>query len=234
MDKIKILTILASSICVLFAESSIEGIITFEGKAPKMKTIRMEADPICSLKHVTPVKKEYLVLGEGNTMGNIFIRVLNPPKGDFPAPEEHATLTQQGCKYSPHVMGLMVNQPLEILNPDGTMHNVHAMPKINKEFNQAMPKFKKKMVKIFTKEEFMIPFKCDVHPWMGCYVGVSSHPFFDVTNEDGAYEITGLPNGTYEIEAWHEKLGVQTATVSLGADTSAIANFLFHAPKKNE
>lgn len=212
---------------IVLAEGSICGTVKFEGQAPTMKSIKMEADPICSTKHDTPLTFEYLVVGEGNTMANIFVRVLNPPKGDYATPETIAVIDQKGCRYSPHVQGVMVNQQIEIHNPDGTLHNVHALPKVNKEFNQAMPKFRKKIVKKFDKEEFMITFKCDVHPWMNCYVGVSSHPFFAVTKEDGKFEISGLPPGTYEIEAWHEKLGTQTVSVTVEDDTSVNADFSF-------
>ncbi len=215
-----------------FAGGSISGTVKFEGPAPKNKPIKMDADPVCSAKHDSPLIYEYLVLGEGNTMANIFVRVINPPSGDYKTPETFAVLDQKGCRYSPHVQGVMVNQPIEILNPDGTLHNVHALAKVNREFNQAMPKFKKKIVKKFAKEEFMITLKCDVHPWMSCYIGVSSHPFFAVTAEDGKFEISGLPPGTYEIEAWHEKLGTKTATVTVQDDTSAKADFSFTSAKK--
>ena len=57
----------------------------------------------------------------------------------------------------------------------------------------------------------MVPFKCDVHGWMNAYVGVLEHPYFAVTDKDGKFTLKGLPPGTYTIEAWHEKLGTQTA-----------------------
>ena len=69
----------------------------------------------------------------------------------------------------------------------------------------------------FSTHEVMVPFKCDVHSWMSAYVGVLDHPFFAVTGADGAFELKGLPPGTYTIEAWHEKLGTQTQTVTIGA-----------------
>ena len=68
-------------------------------------------------------------------------------------------------------------------------------------------------------------FKCDVHPWMGAYVGVMTNPFFAVTDEKGNYSIKGLPAGEYELEAWHEKFGKQTMKVKVGGE----ANFTFKA-----
>ena len=55
-------------------------------------------------------------------------------------PSEPAVLDQQGCIYEPHVFGMMAGQDLLVKNSDATLHNIHSMPKVNKEFNIAMPK----------------------------------------------------------------------------------------------
>jgi len=211
----------------------ITGTIKYDGKVPQMREIKMDADPICASKHTEPVRSESLVLGEGNTMANIFVKVTSGlPEKTYPAPSEAAVIDQKGCQYSPHVLALMVGQTLEILNPDGTLHNVHSMSKVNKEFNMAMPKFKKKSKKTFDKEEAMFPVKCDVHPWMKAWITVMSHPYFDVTSVDGTFTLKDLPAGTYQVEAWHEKLGTQTAQVTIGADESKTADFTFSRPQK--
>jgi hypothetical protein len=124
----------------------------------------------------------------------------------------------------------MVGQTVKILNPDGTLHNVHAMTKVNQEFNLAMPKFRTEITKVFDKPEFMFALKCDVHPWMSAYGSVMAHPFFAVTQKDGKFEIKGLDAGTYEIEAWHEKLGVKTMQITVTADESKQADFTFAKP----
>jgi plastocyanin len=213
---------------------TIEGTITYDGAVPKLPPVRMDADPACASKHDKPVPKEVLVLGSGNTLGNIFVRVTSGlPDTEWPVPSEPVTMDQNGCRYVPHVFGIMIGQRFKILNSDGIMHNVHALPKINKPFNMAMPAGRTEAEESFSKEEVMFSIKCDVHPWMKAYVGVMTHPFFDVTGTDGAFEIGGLPAGTYEIEAWHEKMGTQTATVTVGADETKSADFTFSPPKRN-
>ena len=208
--------------------ATITGTINFEGKTPTLRTLTMNADAVCEMKHTEPVKSEALVLGEGNTMANVFVRVVSGlPNKNYPIPEEPAVLDQNGCVYKPHVMGIRVNQELKILNSDGILHNIHPLPKINDEFNMAMPKFRKEAIRKFEKEEFIISVKCDVHPWMQSYIGVLSHPFFAVSDIDGKFSIDGLDPGTYEIEAWHERMGVQKATVEITVDETKIVDFTF-------
>jgi plastocyanin len=217
---------------VALAASTITGTVTFDGKAPTIKPIAMDADPACAKKHSTPVSNEMLVLGNGNTMGNIMVWVSKglPSGKTFAAPKNPAVLDQKGCQYQPHVMGLMVGQPYKILNSDGVLHNVHALPKINKTFNRPMPATVTEASATFDKPEAMFQIKCDVHPWMNAFVGVFTHPFFSVTAKDGKFTISGLDPGTYEITAWQERLGTQTASVTVAANETKTQNFKFAAP----
>lgn len=215
--------------------ATLTGKATYEGKVPQFKPINMDADPVCVAHHSEEVVPEVLVLGdpETKTMGNVFVRVTNGlPQKSYEVPAEPFVLTQAGCRYRPHMLAVRTGQPIRILNPDGTLHNVHALPKVNEEFNLAMPKFRKEVTKTFDKAEPVpFPIKCDVHPWMGAWISVMDHPFFDVTAPDGQYRIENLPPGTYEIEAWHEKLPAQKVTVTLAEGDTQEINFTFSKPE---
>jgi len=212
---------------------TITGTVTYEGKVPNLKPIAMDADPNCAKKHTTPQASDVLVLGDGNTMANILVRVVGglPAGKTWPAPKEPAVMDQNGCRYEPHVLGIQIGQPFKILNSDGILHNVHSLPKINKPFNMAMPGNRKEATATFDKEENIFQMKCDVHPWMSAFIMVTTNPFYAVTKKDGKFSIANLDPGTYEIEAWHEKLGIQKASVTIAAagDTKPIA-FKFTAP----
>ena len=135
--------------------------------------------------------------------------------GTYPPPTEAVELDQQGCKYKPHMVALQVGQPLKIQNNDDTLHNIHPRPAVNQEFNIGQPRKGMESTKTFDKKEVMIPVGCDVHPWMRSYISVLDNPFFAVTDEDGKFEIKGLPAGEYEIEAVHEKLKSQTGKITV-------------------
>jgi len=217
---------------VAVAASGVTGTVTFDGKAPALKPLTMDADPACAKKHTAPVPSEALVLGSGNAMGNIMVWVSKglPAGKTYPAPKTPVVMDQNGCQYKPHVMGIMVGQPYKILNSDGVLHNVHTLPKVNTPFNKPMPATVKEVTTSFGKEEAIFHIKCDVHPWMSAYLGVFTHPFYSVTSTDGKFTISGLDPGTYEISAWHERLGLQTASVTVAANETKTQNFKFAVP----
>lgn len=221
----------------LFGGGKAAGTVVYDGPVPPMKPIRMGSDPICEMKHEEPARTEWLMAGEKGELKNVFVYVKSG-LGDrtYPVPQKPDTINQSGCVYHPHVLGVQAGQPIEILNSDGTLHNVHALPREpgNDKFNEAMPAARKKITKVFEVPEVMVRIKCDVHPWMGAFVGVVNHPFYDVTAEDGSFEIVDLPPGTYTLEAWHERLPPQTATVTIKKDETVSVDFTLKRPEKPE
>jgi plastocyanin len=220
---------------VAVAASTVTGTVTFDGKAPALKPLSVEAEPVCHKKHGgKPAPNEALVLGAGNTMANILVFVSKglPAGKTFPVPKTPVTLDQDGCVYKPHVMGIMVGQTYRILNNDGILHNIHTLPKVNPAFNRGQPATVKEMTTTFGKPENVFQVKCDVHPWMSAYIGVFTHPFFAVTGPDGKFSLPNLDAGTYEITAWHERLGTQSASITVAANESKAQNFKFAVPAK--
>lgn len=207
---------------------NISGTIMLEGTPPPPETIRMASDPTCAMEAGDNPQSEYFVVGDAGGLGNVFVHVTQGLEGrTFPEPEGSVTLNQDGCRYLPHVFGIRVGQPLVVVNSDPTLHNIHATPAANDEFNFGQPVEGMENERVFTEPEVMVPFQCDVHGWMNAYAGVVDHPFFAVTGTDGSFELSGLPPGDYVIEAWHEKLGTQTQNVTVGESATAEANFTF-------
>ena len=215
--------------------ATITGTVVYEGRPPRMRPLPVDADKNCADLHKdAPLMTEWLLLGEGQTVANVFVQVISglPNGKSYPVPETPVEFTQKGCRYAPHVLVLRAGQKLRILNPDKMQHNVHAMPKVNREFNKAMAKTHTEIAHVFDKAEPMFRIKCDVHSWMEAYCVVVEHPFFAVTADDGAFTIDGLMPGEYEIEAWHEVLGTRRATVSLREGEGPAVDFSFTRPQK--
>ncbi len=207
----------------------ITGTITYTGTDPDTPIQMASADPVCGSLHQTPVTTQTVETKDGK-LASVFVYVKSGLEGKtFPAPTEAKTLDQQGCQYHPHVFGLQVGQTLKIKNSDATLHNIHALPKTNQEFNTAQPFQNAVFERKFDKTEVMVHFKCDVHPWMSSYVGVVDHPYYAVSGEDGTFEIGNLPPGTYTIEMWHETLGPQTQQVTVEPNGTATVNVAYPA-----
>lgn len=202
------------------------GTMTFVGTPPAPKPLPMDADPKCPPDPAA--KSELLLVGPGNGLQNVFVYVKDGlGSRTYAIPTTPVTLDQKGCRYIPHVFGVQVGQRISVSNSDPTLHNVNAAPKDNRGFNFGQPATVPPVMRMFAKPEVMVPMRCDVHPWMNAYVGVVPHPFFAVTKEDGSFEITGLPPGTYAIEAWHEQLGTETQSVTVDGKTPAKVSLAF-------
>jgi len=214
---------------VAAGSAAVQVTVKFQGTAPARTKIKMGADPVCQQQHATPMESEEVVVNGNGTLKNAFVYVKNGITGSYPAPATPVTLEQVGCWYHPHVFGLQVNQPMEILNSDATLHNINAKPTVNTPFNIAQPVKGMKTTKKFAKPEVMVKFKCNVHPWMNAYAGVLEHPFFGVSDDQGVVTMKGLPAGTYTLEAWHETYGTQTQTVSVADGETKSIEFTFKA-----
>ena len=207
---------------------SISGRVLFEGTPPAAAAIDMSSDSKCRVDGSTP-RDESVVVDDGG-LENVFVYVKSG-LGDyaFDTPTVPAKLSQEGCVYKPRVLGVRVGQPLQVENSDATTHNVHAAPSVNQPLNTAQPFRGMTYTHSFSKPEIMVPFKCDIHSWMIAWVGVVEHPYFAVSSGGGRFELKTLPPGTYTIEAWHEKFGRQTATVTLGPKESKELSLTFKA-----
>jgi len=193
--------------------ATVSGTVKFDGTAPKPSKIDMSQDPACKGMN----EAENVVVANGD-LANVFVYVKDGLGArTFDVPKDAVVLDQSGCKYHPHVLGVMAGQTVQIKNDDQTTHNIHPTPKDNREWNESQPPSSPAIEKNFAREEIMLPVKCNQHPWMKMYINVVKTPFFAVTDKDGKYEIKGLPPGDYTIAFVQEKLGEQDQKVTVAA-----------------
>jgi plastocyanin len=196
--------------------ATVSGTVKFDGTAPKASKIDMSQDPGCKGAN----EAENIVV-TGGDLANVFVYVKDGlGNRTFDVPTTPVVLDQQGCRYHPHVLGVMAGQTIQIKNDDPTTHNIHPTPKDNREWNESQPPSSPALEKNFAREEIMLPVKCNQHPWMKMFINVTKSPFYAVTDKDGKYTITGLPPGDYTIAFVHEKLGEQDQKVTVAAKES--------------
>ena len=208
---------------------AVTGRVIFEGAPPENPPVKIAGDTACMKDNPEGLRFEHYVVKDGG-LDNVFVYVKDGLGNYyFETPTEPVKVDQRACRYVPHVFGARVGQPIEISNSDDTMHNVHAIPNVNREFNFGQHIKGMKNTEVFTAREVMVPFTCNVHGWMKAYGGIMDHPYYAVTTGGGTFELKNLPAGTYTVEAWHEKLPVQTQTVTIAEKETKQIAFTFKA-----
>ena len=205
--------------------ASVSGTVKLDGAAPKAAKIDMSQDAACK-----GTNNAETIVADGGNLANVFVYVKDGlGTRTFDVPTASVTIDQQGCKYHPHVLGVMAGQNIDIKNDDQTTHNIHPTPQANREWNESQPPAAAPLEKSFAREEIMLPVNCNQHPWMRMYINVVKSPFYAVTGPDGKYEIKGVPPGNYTIAFVQEKLGEQTQKVTLAAKDSKTVDQAFKA-----
>jgi hypothetical protein len=206
---------------------TVSGKVTYEGTPAKQKTIDMSKEPSCAKQHATPIVTETVVTGPNNALDNVVVYV-SAGAPDDAAPGQAVKFEQKGCQYIPHVLAFQVNQTLQISNDDQTSHNIHPLPKVNREWNKSQPPGTPPIEEKYDKPEF-IPVKCNIHPWMHGNFAVLKNSHYAVTAEGGSFSLANLPPGKYTITAWHESYGDQSQEVTISGSETKPVNFVFKA-----
>lgn len=204
-------------------EGAITGSISFTSAVPVPRKLDMSNDSNC-------VGENFLddVVVKDGKLQNVFVFVKSgAPQAAFETPATEVTLDQKGCKYVPRVLGIQAGQTLKIVNSDSTNHNIHPIPRVNREFDDSQLAGQGPIIRKFKHPEAIFPVKCNQHSWMRSYIAVLAHPFFAVSDSSGAFTIKGLPPGEYEIEAWHERYGAKQARIKVAEKTETKADFTF-------
>jgi plastocyanin len=206
---------------------NVQGMIMFEGTPPDPVHLDMASEPECDAHWDGEAMREDVRVRDGH-LANVFVYVKEGLEGmQFPRTRQAALIDQLGCRYTPHVSGVMPGQTVTFKNSDPVMHNINATPSVNRPFNFSQPAQNMENDRTFAQPEVMIPVRCDVHGWMRAYIGVVPHPYHAVSGDAGTFDLSELPPGEYVIEAWHARLGTQEQTVTVATGETAQVSFTF-------
>jgi len=207
---------------------SITGTIHYNGKRPAPKLVDQSSDPACVEAHKGKAYDESLVVSPKGMLGNAFIYIKSGLEGkNFEVPAAPVVIDQAGCWFRPRVLGIQVNQVLQVVNSDPVTHNIHPMAVVNREWNHSMGPGDAPIDRKFLKPEIMVPVKCNIHNWMHAFIGVVDSPYFAVSKDDGTFEIKNLPPGDYTLAVWQERLGTQEQHITVTPNQSSTVSITF-------
>jgi plastocyanin len=210
--------------------SQIFGHVSLFGAPPPELPIQLDA--VCGRSQPSPLTTRHYVVNDEGRLANVFVYLKDGLQNlRFAVATNTPVLDNVGCLFEPYVLGVQVGQKFKIRNSDPTLHNAHATPRLNREFNSTLPSKGQMVERSFSVPEVLVRVRCDVHPWMFAYIGVVAHPFFAVTDDDGAFSFPpGIPPGRYSVAAVHPKAGEVLQQVTLSAVERKALEFTFVAP----
>jgi len=125
------------------------------------------------------------------------------PRGAFEQVDPgRAVMDQRNETFVPHVLAVTAGTIVDFPNSDRIYHNVFSLSPTRRFDLGRYAVGHSKSIR-FDRPGVVRVF-CDIHSHMSAFVLVFNHPFFDVTDVDGRFQLPSLPSGTYTIVAWYE------------------------------
>jgi len=210
-------TLLLLGLPALCLAGAINGKVVLSGTPPAPRKVDVTIDQYaCG----TAKDADDLVVSPRREVANAVVWIENPPAGaKWPADVAKPTIDQRGCAFVPRVVVVPEGGTVDFLNNDRLLHNIHATPKLNVTFNRTQPK--DRTIPITFQKAEIVRIDCDLHSWMRAWVVVAEHPFYRVTQADGAFAFDDLPPGKYRLQIWHERTGNVAKEISVPSQGSA-------------
>ncbi len=201
----------------------VTGVVRLVGDTPAPELTPAGVDDHCNAVIGEGRQREKTLVNADGTLPHTFVWAWQGPHAEFEGYTAQGELrvTQAGCRYSPHVFGVLVGQVFVVENPDDTAHDVNMMAARNDPRSVSQPPHTEDDF-VLKKREARVRFVCKTHGWMEAWCFALDHPFFATTDAAGRFDISGLPAGDYVFKAWHEMHGEVEIPVTVGAESLEI------------
>ncbi len=208
---------------------AIEGVIRFEGDRPEDRKLQIVKDHETCEKG--PSTRARIRTDDKQNVADAVVYLFDIREGrDFAKREKPPQIDQRNCNFEPHVMAVKAGEDVEILNSDPVAHNINASQRIYTLFNILQPQKDMKATQKFDRPG-LVSIRCNVHDWMEAWVWVFRHPYHQVTGDDGAFKLTDIPPGTYQLAVWQETLGETFHDVEVKAGETTKLDIILKSEK---
>jgi len=209
---------------------SLSGKISLGVEAPVIPKTKIDKDQnVCGSERAS----EKLILSGDKGVVNAIITINGVSGGKtMPIPAKKIEFVQEKCQFKPHVLVIPKGAEIDVLNNDPITHNIHTFSSKNAPMNKAQPATLKKFTSPKFEEPERIKVQCDIHRGlMSAWFVVADSPYTVVSDSNGKFNISDVPDGTYQVDIWHEALGKETKEVTIkGGATLDVAL----SPKKGK
>lgn len=211
---------------------TIEGTITFEGKAPSPREIAIVKDKETCGKRETKVPLVRVNDKKQVADAVVFLTDIRTGKA-FDKRDKPPVINQHHCTFEPHVQAVRLKEDVAIVNSDPVAHNIKADQRVYTLFNVLQPQQGMKSIKQFDRAG-LVSLRCNVHDWMQGYLWVFPHPYYVVTGEDGAFSLKDVPAGKYELVVWQEHLGTVRQDIEVKAGATSNVDIVLKAEASDD
>lgn len=193
--------------------ATVKGQITFTGPVPPTETVSVRRDAkFCGQ---TIERFPVAVAPDSKGVASVVVSVEGISSGPTSRPRpKPAPLVNQDCQFTPHTQVVMVNSQLEISSVDPILHNTHIHIERRTFLNIALPP-NGRIIRKPLKKAGRLDVRCDAHKFMRSSIHVFQHPYFSLTDQNGTFEISHVPAGTYQLHIWHETFGLQKHSITV-------------------
>jgi plastocyanin len=194
----------------------LSGTITVDGevKPPAEEAVGDHADKaVCLVDGKIPVDDNIIVNPDNKGLQNVYVLMYEKkkkPEAYHPSYEEAKSkpvvLDNINCRFVPHAVFVRTGQKLTLKNSDPVGHNCH-ITTFNNEHNPTLPANSEAEVTFDAEDTRLGSVTCDLHKWMDGAIFIRDNPYVAITDADGKFTIENLPEGDWEFQFIHKKVG---------------------------
>lgn len=172
-----------------------------------------------------------IVTIEAGNLKHVVVYLEDVPEGKpFRAAAKKVTINQEGCRFVPFLSVLMDGGEFEAVNSDPLLHNIHIYELLGQGrssvANVSQPRKGDIMImSVHVDGGRVLKVECDAHEFMHAFVFVARNPYYAIVGPDGAFEITDVPPGRYNIHAWHPYLAKRTKVIEIAPGSNTEIEF---------
>ncbi len=193
---------------------NLHGQIIVRGNVPSIRNERIPSDLAICLQGELGIKDDNLLVDPAGGLADVFVMLI--PDDNQIKPSIHpsyqaiqgqsVTLEFDNCRLQPHAILLQTGQELVLKNNDDVGHHCQ-IDTFQNSGNLLVARQSEYSFRFQQPDRTPGTVKCGIHKWIDALILVKDHPYNDISQPDGRFEINNIPAGKWKFMFWHSKTG---------------------------